>query len=170
MIIYDEFKDLYVLLEQYGMAQHLEIIREIDVDEIVTTIRDTDDGSEDENDSLSLNRSVEKKIIAETVKGAELVFLCSLHSHARNQIVKYCVSQGITTYTIPRIGDIMISGAEKLTLFHLPMLRLDRYNPTPEFFIVKRFFDIALSIIALVILSPLMAVVALIIKIGRAHV
>ena len=152
VIIYDEFKDLDVLLEQYGMAQHVDVIRKIDANDIVKTFKDTD------------NKSTENKIIAETVKGAEIVFLCSLHSHARNQIVKYCVSQGIVTYTIPRIGDIIMSGAEKLTLFHLPMLRLDRYSPTPEFLLVKRIFDIVLSSVAFIILSPLMLIVALIIK------
>ena len=57
-----------------------------------------------------------------------------------------------------------MAGAEKAHLFHLPMLRVDRYNPTPEFLFCKRVFDIVVSGTALVLLSPLMVILALIIR------
>ena len=44
------------------------------------------------------------------------------------------------------------------------MLRLERYNPSPEYLFVKRLFDIVASLAALIILSPLMIVVALLIR------
>ena len=95
----------------------------------------------------------------------ETVFLSGIHSHDRNIILKYCVAKGINVYVIPRVGDVIMSGARKMHMFHLPMLRVGRYNPNPEFLFIKRLFDIILSLIAIIILSPIMIVVAFLIKV-----
>lgn len=96
--------------------------------------------------------------------GMEVVFLSGVHSHDRNIIIKYCVANDITAFIIPRIGDVLMSGTKRMHLFHLPILRLDRYNPTPEYLFFKRAFDIIIAAVALVILSPLMLVTAILIK------
>lgn len=96
--------------------------------------------------------------------GNEVVFLAGVHSHDRNIIIKYCVEKNITAFVIPRIGDVMMSGAKKMHLFHLPMLRLMRYNPSPEFLFFKRLFDIIMSLFALIIFSPVMLVISILIK------
>ena len=57
-----------------------------------------------------------------------------------------------------------MSGAEKIHLFHLPMLMVHRYDPTPEYLFLKRLMDIILSLIAVVIFSPFMIVTAIAIK------
>ena len=92
------------------------------------------------------------------------VFLSGIHSHDRNIILKYCVEADITVYVIPRVGDVIMSGAKVMHMFHLPMLRVGRYHPSPIFLTIKRGFDILVSGIAIVILSPIMAIVALAIK------
>ena len=106
----------------------------------------------------------ERLLIPAALEGADAVFLCSLHSHDRNQIVKYCVHKDIVTWCIPRIGDVIMSGAEQAHLFHLPMLRVAKYNPTPEYLICKRTFDIVVSGLALILFSPLMVILAIIIR------
>lgn len=57
-----------------------------------------------------------------------------------------------------------MSGARPIHLFHLPMLLVRRYNPSPEFVMIKRAFDILFSGLGLVIASPLMLIVALLIR------
>lgn len=99
----------------------------------------------------------------QVLQDAEVVFLCSIHSHERNQIVKYCVQENIVTYCVPRIGDVIMAGAEEKHFFHLPLLAVQRYNPTPEYLFFKRFFDITLSLIAIVLLSPLMLILTFLI-------
>ena len=94
----------------------------------------------------------------------DTVFLSGIHSHERNIILKYCMYQDIQVYVIPRIGDVIMGGAKKVHMFHLPMLRIDRYRPIPEYTIAKRAFDILLSGIAIVIASPFMLVTAIAIK------
>ena len=82
----------------------------------------------------------------------------------RNQIVKYCVEHDISAFVIPRIGDVIMAGAQRMHLMHLPMLLVDRYDPKPEYLFIKRFFDIALSGIALIVLSPVMLILTVLIR------
>ena len=94
----------------------------------------------------------------------ETVFLCGVHSSQRNQILKFCVERNITAYVIPRIGDILMSGGKRVSLFHLPFFRVDRYDPAPEYLLFKRLFDITVSAAALLVLSPVMLVTAAAVK------
>lgn len=98
------------------------------------------------------------------IGGYDAVFLCGIHSHERNRIIKYCVNNNIRAYIIPRVGDLLMESANPIHMFHLPILMLERYNPTPEYLFVKRVFDILVSGIALILLSPIMIVIALIIR------
>ena len=156
LVIYDEFEGVEKLISYYGLDSHFAIIRRISIKELHG------------EDWYSLPRSEryrrERKFIPEILDGVEAVFLCSLHSHDRNQIVKYCVHKDIVSWCIPRIGDVIMSGAEKAHLFHLPMLRVGRYNPTPEYLVAKRLFDIIVSGLALIVFSPIMVVLAIIIR------
>lgn len=94
----------------------------------------------------------------------EAVFLCGIHSHDRNQIAKYCMRSGIRVYVVPNIGDVILSGAKSIHMFHLPMMMLERYNPSPEYLFIKRAFDIVASGLGLILLSPIMAVIAVLIR------
>lgn len=94
----------------------------------------------------------------------DAVFLCGVQSHERNQILKYCVAHGIDTYVIPRVGDVIMSGAKRMHMFHLPVLRVKRYSPAPEYLLIKRAFDIVSSAIVILITSPLMLGVAIAVK------
>ena len=98
------------------------------------------------------------------IKNAQAVFLASIHSHERNQIIKYCVANDIEVFILPRIGDVIMTGAKKVHMLHLPVMKLERYNPKFEFLLIKRLFDIIVSGVALIILSPVMLIVAVIIK------
>ncbi len=99
------------------------------------------------------------------MEGVETVFICGVRSHDRNIILKYCVENDIEVYMLPRIGDILMSGAKQMHMFHLPMLKVRRYHPTPEFLLIKRIFDIVSSGMLLIIVSPIMLITAIAIKI-----
>ena len=94
----------------------------------------------------------------------DTVFVSGVNSHERNVILKYCIANDIDVYVIPRIGDIIMSGARKMHMFHLPVLRVGRCNPRPEEKIIKRLFDIISSALALLIISPVMIVTSIAIK------
>ena len=96
--------------------------------------------------------------------GASTVFMSGIHSHDRNVILKYCVENNIGTFVIPRIGDTIMSGAYPMHMFHLPMLKVGRYHPQPEYLFIKRLLDIVISAVALVVLSPIFLITAISIK------
>ena len=156
VVIYDELEGVEKLVSHYGLDKHFKIINKVSIHELHG--EDWDSLTWEEKDKR------ERAYIKKVLRGAEAVFLSCLHSHDRNQIVKYCVHKDIVSWCIPRIGDVIMSGAEKAHLFHLPMLRVSRYNPTPEYLIEKRVFDIVVSGIALILFSPIMIILAIIIR------
>lgn len=93
--------------------------------------------------------------------GVEVVFLTDVHSGDRDPILKYCVAHSREAYIIPRIGDLIMSGAAKVHMFDFPLLSVSRYHPRPEYLIAKRLFDIVLSLMGLIVLSPVILVTAL---------
>lgn len=94
----------------------------------------------------------------------DTVFIGGVSSHDRNIILKHCVAEDITVYVLPRIGDIIMSGSQKMHMFHLPVLRVDRKELHPEQALAKRLFDILVSSLILLVASPIMIITAIIIK------
>jgi len=139
VVILGQGQNVDTLVKQYGMDVHFDVRSVVSVDDALANLPGI-------------------------LQGAEVVFCCGLHSHNRNIITKYCVAHKIGTYVIPRIGDVIMDSAKKVHLFHLPMMSVQRYNPSPEYLFFKRLFDIVLSLVALVMFSPIMVCVAAAIK------
>lgn len=138
-IIYDVRQGMEKLIGQYGLDGKYDVVCTMSVEECL--------------EDLS------------ALEGIETVFASGIHSHDRNIILKYCVEHGINMFVIPRIGDVIMSGARHMHMFHLPMLRVGRYMASPEYLLVKRVIDIIVSALALVILSPIFLVTAIAIKV-----
>lgn len=92
------------------------------------------------------------------------VVLCDLPSEARNQIMKYCYQESIRTYVTPKISDIIFRGADDIHLFDTPLLLSRNHGLSIDQKIIKRFFDIVLSMLGIIVASPFMIVIALAIK------
>ena len=138
-VIHDRGRDVGELIHTYGLSKKFDVRRTVPVEEC-----------------LRGNFAV--------LEGMQTVFLCGISSHNRNLILKQCMERGIAVYVLPKIGDIIMSGAKQMHLFHLPFLRVSRYDPAPEYLFCKRLFDIAVSACALIVLSPVMLVVAMAIR------
>ncbi|MDD6347357.1 MAG: exopolysaccharide biosynthesis polyprenyl glycosylphosphotransferase [Lachnospiraceae bacterium] len=100
------------------------------------------------------------------LRGLDSVFLSGIRSHDRNIILKYCIAHDVEVYVIPRIGDVIMSGARQIHMFHLPMLRVGRYRPSFWYLFIKRVFDIAVSLVMLILTSPIFLATAIAIKAG----
>lgn len=98
------------------------------------------------------------------LEGFQTVFICDVQSHDRNVILKYCIANGIGVYVLPRIGDIIMSGAHRMHMFHLPVLRVERRSLVPEHAFAKRLVDILFSLLGLLITSPVMLITAIAVK------
>lgn len=94
----------------------------------------------------------------------EAVFIAGTEATLRNGIIKYCVENGIPAYIEPKIGDILMSGAKHLQMFSVPVLRVRRAAPDPFYMFIKRSIDIVLSLMGIIVTSPIMLVTAIAIK------
>lgn len=90
--------------------------------------------------------------------------LGDMPSHERNVLVKYCFEKNIRCYCSPKISDIMLMSSEKIHMFDTPLLLMRNRGLTAEQAFVKRLLDIVVSVLLLVILSPVLLVIAALVK------
>ena len=140
VIVYDEYTNVGGMIEQYGLEKSFEVAAAIEVGDCL-------------KDMSALNE-------------AEVVFLSNVNSSDRNEILKYCVARDMEVYMTPRIGDTLMQGARQVRLFHLPVLCVGGYHPSPVYLFLKRSFDLLASALALLLLSPVFLVTAALIKAG----
>ncbi len=98
------------------------------------------------------------------IKEYEAVFVAGVNATLRNSVAKYCVETGIPGYFVPHVGDTIMMGSNHIQQFSVPIMNVKRAYPPPEYLFLKRFFDIVICGIATVVLSPIMLIVALMVK------
>lgn len=103
--------------------------------------------------------------IEKEIEKYDAVLINDIPSEMRNKILKYCFEKDIRVYFTPKISDIMVKRAEELNLFDTPLYLERNLGLTLVQKAVKRFFDILISIIMLVVTSPIMIITAICIKI-----
>lgn len=116
------------------------------------------------NIAASVSISMGLEYIYDRIKSYEAVILGDIPAQMRNDIVKYCYSNSVRVYITPKISDILIMGAEDITLFDTPLLLIKDYGLSGEQLFVKRVMDILISLVLLIILSPFMLITAILIK------
>ncbi len=116
------------------------------------------------NVAESVSYEIGEEAIEKKLSLYDAVFLNDIPDFEKNKIVKMCYGHDKRIYFIPKISDIIARSAEELNLFDTPIFlnRNNRINPFMRY--LKRFFDIVLSLMALIVLSPLFAAVAISIK------
>lgn len=114
-------------------------------------------------ETVHISEGVDK--IGKKIEQYEGMVICDVPSEMRNQLLKYCYSKSIRTYTMPKISDIIIRSAESLHLFDTPLLLSRNNGLNIEQRFVKRVMDILCSLLALVLTSPVIMITALTIKI-----
>ncbi len=96
--------------------------------------------------------------------GYEAVFVAGVDSRCRNGIAKYCKEENIPGFFLPHVGDVIMQEALHIQSFDSPVLYVTRTASKPEYRLVKRLFDFILSLIGIIILSPVFLITAIAIK------
>ncbi|MBO5936324.1 MAG: sugar transferase [Clostridia bacterium] len=104
------------------------------------------------------------EFLFDKVNGFDAVFMCGVPSDYRNEILKYCIANNIACFIKPKISDTIIRGGKTIQMMNVPVYRCKRGDTGLIYLAMKRFFDVVLSLIAIVISSPFMLVTALAIK------
>lgn len=111
---------------------------------------------------ISLDAGV--NAIKQEILKHEAVMIGDIPSHERNLFLKFCFENNIRCYCQPKISDIMIMSSEKIHMFDTPLLLFRNCGLTVEKQAIKRVFDVIVSGIAIVILSPLFLLIAILVK------
>ncbi len=106
-----------------------------------------------------------EETIRARIKPYDAVLINDLPSHTKNKLLKICFEMDKRVYFVPKISDILVKNSGELNLIDTPLF-LDRNNGInliQRF--IKRLFDILLSAVALIILSPILIITAIAIKV-----
>lgn len=95
----------------------------------------------------------------------DAVLIGDIPVHDRNTFVKYCFEKNIRCYGIPKITDIMIRNSESIDLFDSPLLLFRNNGLTYRQLFIKRAMDIVISLLGIIIASPIMLLIAVCIKV-----
>lgn len=98
--------------------------------------------------------------LLQAVDESEAVIIGDIPCQRRNLILKYCFDNGIRSYTVPKLSDIILQGAEGIDLFDTTLQLSRNRGLSPGQIFGKRVMDITLSIIFILIFSPVMLTVA----------
>ncbi len=82
----------------------------------------------------------------------------------RKPLIKYCYGNSIRFYLLPKINDVILTGAEELHVFDSPILLSREYSLTIEERVIKRTIDLVCSFLLIILSSPFMLITALAVK------
>lgn len=106
------------------------------------------------------------KIILQAYENDECnaVVLGDISVEERSPLIKFCYGKSIRVYLLPKITDVILTGAEELHVFDSPMLLTREYSLTMEQRFAKRTIDIVCALLLLIVASPFMLITAIAIK------
>lgn len=93
------------------------------------------------------------------------VILSDIKSENRNKILKLCYEKGIAVYLTPKISDILIRSGENIALFDVPVVYCSEQPLDTTERIIKRTMDIIISLVILILTSPILLMTAIAIKV-----
>ncbi len=108
---------------------------------------------------IELSDSSDKAL--DGLRGIDVVYSTSLPLENRKEILAHCLEHKIMFFFKPEISEVILAGAKPVRGFNNLILGIPRFDSSVEFKVVKRFMDLALSSIALILFSPFMLITAL---------
>lgn len=100
----------------------------------------------------------------DVIKGYDAVALDRVNPSLREQCIRDCYAQNIRLYLVPSFDDVILESSMMINLLDTPLYLMKNRGLSFEQELLKRFFDLLISVIVLLALSPIMVLVALLIK------
>ena len=112
----------------------------------------------------SINIESDFELIKEKILEYGNVVLTDTPAQKRNLLLKFCFENDVRCYCVPKISDIMVRSAKNIHLMDTTLLLFRNMGLTAEQKAWKRFVDIVLALIGIVLSSPFMLIIALCVK------
>lgn len=151
----------YIYSRLYGARRMLVIYGDRTPDELIEKMNRRKDKF---NISGKVHISKGEKEIYKMMRDYEGVIIWDLPSQIRNMYLKYCFAHSIRCYVTPKISDVILTGTDRIHLFDTPLLMSRNMGLSAEQRFAKRLLDIVVSGVGIVLTSPLMLIIAVIVK------
>ncbi len=84
----------------------------------------------------------------------------SVSGELKDDIITRCITMDKSIYIVPKTFEIAILNSDMIQFSDLPTFKVNTLHLSREKMIIKRIFDLMLSLIAIIILSPIMFIIA----------
>ncbi len=112
----------------------------------------------DENAYLKHIHKIDKIFISDSIDGV-----------LKDQIITHCITLDKSLYIVPKTFEIAILKSDIIQFSDLPTFKVDTLHLSQEKMIVKRVFDILISSVGLLLVSPVLLVVSLVILVSEGR-
>ena len=102
--------------------------------------------------------------VKQTIQDHDVVFLAGIPDTEEALLEAYCYKHNKTIYLLAELEDVVISTAQQNILDDAPFLFIHRMELTLTQMFLKRACDIIISVVGLVLTSPVMLVTAIVLK------
>lgn len=92
------------------------------------------------------------------------IMIGDIDTELKNFIIKYCYEKNKSFYLLPSVQDIVINAATEYQFGDTIMFYSKSRSMSIEQLAIKRLMDLAISIVGLILASPIMLVIAILIK------
>jgi len=108
--------------------------------------------------------NTDMSVIKHTIDKYDAVAICDIDKEKQKELMSYCYTKQKRTYLLPDITDIIINNSYEIQIGDTPVIMSRNRGLTFEQKLIKRLCDIVLSLLGIIITSPIMLVVAVAIK------
>ena len=161
VIVVWTFGSRYIFNHLYGARRMLVIYGDRKPDQLIKKMEARRDKY---NISGQVHIDAGEKEIYRMMRKYEAVIIWDLPSQIRNKYLKYCFAHSIRCYITPKISDVILTGTDRIHLFDTPLLVARNIGLNAEQLAVKRAMDIVISLLAIILFSPIMLLCALAVK------
>ncbi len=112
-----------------------------------------------------LKDTEKKEVLLEAIDLSEDTYLCSVRGERKNELIRYCRDHAIKYHISIEVDDLLLMECDVSHYFDTPFLKSRSEDTIWYYPFLKRFADIAASLVILVLLSPVMLITAAAIKI-----
>lgn len=113
-------------------------------------------------ETIHIKQGVEA--VLDKIDEHEVVLIGDIPAHERNIFLKYCFVRNIRCYSIPKISDLMITSSVNIELFDSPLMLFRNKGLTAGQSFAKRVMDVVISVVGIILSSPIMLIITLAIK------
>lgn len=114
------------------------------------------------NDKITHFVKPDDQIYLKYMDQVDKIFISDkINGEIKDRIITHCITQDKSLYIVPKTFEIAILNSDIMQFSDLPTFKVDTLHLSREKMIVKRFFDVVLSLMGLILTSPFILLVSL---------